>query len=403
MRPMKNHLALAAVLAALITPASAMFMRPKPIPVERLLKNAETHLAAHPDSDEARYILARIHYLAFARSSNTAPAFSEADRDGKPAIAPNWMLDGKRSDELDETKLTAHANDALTGFRELVKKDPANGLYQLGLASLLEQIAEWKERSKPAELSEELKAVTLDQARDSYLAAFRANFGKDSSLKNKPMSGIGSLVSYEAGKAFIRLASMDSDASPDLRVPEKEVTAGLEKIEAIPRSKTITPMIFSMKPVGSVDELLAPENVVDFDLRGYGPAERTTWIQPETALLVWDPEKQGEITSGQQLFGGYTFQIFRNTGYEALAALDDDGNGVLKGAELTGIRAWFDLNSDATSSSGEVRDLAELGIVGINVRPTGQEGSHPTCDKGLLLRDGKTLPTWDWMASPVEE
>jgi hypothetical protein len=83
-----------------------------------------------------------------------------------------------------------------------------------------------------------------------------------------------------------------------------EVTAGVEKIEAIPHSGMVTPMIFSMKAVENVDELLAPDNVVDFDLRGYGPAERTTWIQPETALLVWDPGKRGEITSGQQLFGG---------------------------------------------------------------------------------------------------
>gem|GEM_PF-3388508 len=68
----------------------------------------------------------------------------------------------------------------------------------------------------------------------------------------------------------------------------------------------VTPMIFSMKSVSSVNEVLAPNNLVDFDLRGYGPAERTTWIQPNTALLVWDPEKRGEITSGRQLFGNYT-------------------------------------------------------------------------------------------------
>jgi hypothetical protein len=86
-----------------------------------------------------------------------------------------------------------------------------------------------------------------------------------------------------------------------------------------------------------------------------------------------------------------------------LAALDDDGNGVLEGTELAGIRAWFDSNSDATSSSGEVRDLAELGIVGIQVRPTGLDGPHPTCESGLLLRGGTTLPTWDWMARHVAE
>ena len=380
-----------------------MFMQPRMIPVERLLKNAETHLAANPDSDEARYILARIHYLAFARCSDSVPAFSEADGAGKPSIAPNWMIGKGRSGDLDETKLAAHADTALTGFRELVKKEPGNGLYKLGLASLLEQIVDWKERAKPATLSEGLKAANRDQARDAYLSAFRDSFGKDSKLKHKPISGLGSLVSYEAGKAFLRMATAESDASPDLTAPLKEVTEGLAKIEAIPHSGAVTPMIFSMDPVAGVDDLLAPDNMVRFDLRGYGPAQRTSWIRQETALLVWDPGKKGEITSGQQLFGGYTFQIFRSTGYDALAALDDDGNGLLEAHELEGIRAWFDSDSDAVSSSGEVRDLAELGITGIKVRPTGQDGDHPTCDTGLILRGGKTLPTWDWMAKPVAD
>ncbi|MEO5713154.1 MAG: hypothetical protein ABIT37_06670 [Luteolibacter sp.] len=399
---MKYHLALTILLAALITPASAMFMRPQMVPVDRLLKNAETNLAAHPDSDEAHYIVARIHYLAFARCSTSVPAFSEADQQGKPALPPNWMIDTKRSEDLDDTKLAAHANAALTGFRELVKKDAANGLHQLGLASLLEQISEWKERAKPAELPADLKAVTRDQARDAYLAAFRASLGKDSTLKHQPISGLESLVSYEAGKAFIRLAGAKNNAGADLGSEAKEVREGLVKLDAIPPSGAVTPIIFSMRPVGGVDELLAPGKVVHFDLRGYGPAGRTTWLQPDTALLVWDPAKRGDITSGQQLFGGYSFQIFRATGYDALAALDDDGNGVLEGLETGGIRAWFDCNGDAVSASGEMRDLSELGIVGIKVRATGKDGSHPTCDKGLMLRDGTTLPTWDWMALPVK-
>ena len=180
-----------------------------------------------------------------------------------------------------------------------------------------------------------------------------------------------------------------------------EVNAGLKKIEAIPMG-AITPMIFTLRRVTGVEELLAPEAVVDFNLRGYGPAERTSWVRPDTALLVWDPEKRGVITSGQQLFGGYTFQLFRANGYDALALLDDDGDGVLAGAELAGIRAWFDINRDGISTSGEVRDLTELGIVGLATRSTGQDGPHPTNDHGLLLRDGTTLPTWDWMAKPVK-
>lgn len=398
---MKTHRILAFALAISIAQSHAKFIQPEPVPVERLLKSAEAHLAANPDSPEAAYILARIHYLAFARSSSTVPAFAQADRDGKPAIAPNWMLDGKRADELGDAELTAHATAALTGFRGLVKTEAANGLYQLGLASLLEQIAEWKERAKPTELTDELKAVTRDQAHAAYLAAFRAGFGKDSQIKHKPISGLGSLVSYEAGKAFIRLATAESDPDPALINTLREVTEGVGKLEAIPR-RLVTPIIFSLEKSEGVDRLLAQDKLVDFDLRGYGPKQRIPWIQPDTALLVWDPGKRGEITSGRQLFGGYTFEIFRDNGYEALAALDDDANGVLEGKELAGIRAWFDADGDAVSRPAEIRDLSDLGIAGIRVRPSGHEGPHPTCANGLLMRDGTTLPTWDWMVQPLE-
>lgn len=106
---------------------------------------------------------------------NTPPC--EADGQGKPVIPGNWMLGPKpagRADSLEKKELVAHATAALTGFRDLLKKEPANSLYQLGLASLLEQISEWKDRDKPVGLPAALKAVERAQARDAYLAAYRA-------------------------------------------------------------------------------------------------------------------------------------------------------------------------------------------------------------------------------------
>lgn len=401
---MKPHFILTSVVAffALTSPAFSKFMSPEMIPVERLLKSAEAYVVANPNSEEAKYILARIHYLAFARSSGEVPAFNEADTEGKPEIAPNWMIRGmKPSDELNEAQLTAHANDAITGFQKLIEKDSDNGLYQLGFASLIEQIIEWREKAKPKELPEQLKNLTLKQAQEAYLVAYRASFGKDSKLKYQPTPGISSLVSYEAGTAFVRLAESEGETDKDLKAALKEVKEGLKKIEALPMG-AITPIIFSMLTVDSIEDLLTPETKVDFNLRGYGPRERTTWVKPETAFLVWDPAKEGDITTGEQLFGGYTFRIFRETGYHALAALDDDANGILQGAELEGVCAWFDLGSDGKSSASEVRDLADLGIVGIKVIQTGTDGSHPTCHDGLMLKDGTTLPTWDWMAEPLK-
>ncbi len=384
--------------------AQAKFRGPSPAPVERLLKNAETYLAAHADSAEARYIVARIHYLAFARASASVPAISEADDTGKPVIPDNWMIGPVHTDELGEKELAAHATAALTGFHDLLKKEPANALYQLGLASLLEQIADWKDHAKPAAPLTGLKELDRTQARATYLVAYRLAFADDAKLQRQPLSGLPGLVSYEAGNAFLRLAEKEA-AQPkplaELKAALAEVKAGLTKISSIPMGP-ITPIVFAQHPAGRLADLLAPETTVDFDLRGYGPAERWAWVRPDTALLVWDPARSGEITSGQQLFGGYTFQLFRANGYDALAALDDNGDGVHTGAELAGIRVWFDANGDGKSSPDEVRDLADLGIVGIAVRATGQDGLHPTNPNGLILRDGGTLPTWDWTTEPVK-
>lgn len=140
---------------------------------------------------------------------------------------------------------------------------------------------------------------------------------------------------------------------------------------------------------------------MDFDLRGYGPRERRPWVKPELGLLVWDPERTGDIRSARQLFGGYTFQIFRANGYDALAALDDNGDSVLSGAELDGISVWFDRNGDGVSTPDEVTPLRDLGIVSLAVTMDGHHGIHPTNARGITLRDGRTLRTWDWMVEPA--
>jgi hypothetical protein len=443
--------ALAAVSFA--TAAHARFMSPRAMPVERLLKNAETYLAAHPASAEAHYLVARIRYLAFAQGGTTIPATSEADADGKPVIPADGMLAmfgngpasarrdeaqrlalqdvggtaatgvpegkqaafdaalAKRLDELNRTgwrpagglsdqELAAHAAGALAEFRAALKLESKNALYVLGLASLTEQVADWTVAKKPAGLTAELAALDHAGARASYLEAFRLGYATESSLGRQPLTGLPGLVSHEAGNAFVRLVGREAKPAADITTALAEVQAGLKKLSAIPRG-AMTPIVFALRPVADVDELLAPETMVDFDLRGYGPTERWPWVRPDTALLVWDPTRSGEITSGQQLFGGYTFQLFRANGYDALAALDDNGDGVLAGDELAGIRAWFDHNSDGVSAPAEVRDLDELGIVALAVRATGQDGPHPKNEAGLITSDGRRLPTWDWMAEPA--
>jgi hypothetical protein len=76
-----------------------------------------------------------------------------------------------------------------------------------------------------------------------------------------------------------------------------------------------------------LDELLKPDAAADFDLTGFALPQRWTWIGPDAGLVVWDPLDRRDVQSGRQLFGNFSFQGIWRTGFDALRALDDDGDG----------------------------------------------------------------------------
>jgi hypothetical protein len=182
----------------------------------------------------------------------------------------------------------------------------------------------------------------------------------------------------------------------------KQAGVVLEHLTSL-KQGLVTPIVFSFRPAAHLDALLAPDTQVDFDLRGYGAQEQWSWVKPELGLLVWDPACSGQIRSARQLFGGYTFQIFRDNGYDALAALDDNLDGVLSGHELDGISVWFDRNGDGVATPDEVVPLPNLGVIAIAVTMDGHDGIYPTNTRGITFRNGRTLRTWDWIAIPLRQ
>jgi hypothetical protein len=90
-------------------------------------------------------------------------------------------------------------------------------------------------------------------------------------------------------------------------------------------------------------------------------------------------------------------------GYEALASLDDNLDGALSGDELDGIAAWFDRNSDGISQSGEVTTLHDLGIASIATESTGETQGMLMNATGIILENGDSLPSYDWVTTPVDE
>ncbi len=151
--------------------------------------------------------------------------------------------------------------------------------------------------------------------------------------------------------------------------------------------------------------------VVDFALDLNKPGSFSLWKGSDKApLLVYDPERSGNVATAARLFGNYTFggrisdishvrltsEIDRpvwSNGYEALGLLDNDHDGKVAGSELDPISLWFDKNRNAQSEAGEVKSLKSAGITALYYqRPAGQAG---TDDIGLdvgyeRVIDGRT-------------
>jgi hypothetical protein len=73
----------------------------------------------------------------------------------------------------------------------------------------------------------------------------------------------------------------------------------------------------------------------------------------------------------------------------------------LSGSELRGLAVWFDRNSNGVSDPGEVVPIERLGIEAIASRAESMDGESPANQCGLVMQDGRVLPTYDWMAHPA--
>jgi hypothetical protein len=164
----------------------------------------------------------------------------------------------------------------------------------------------------------------------------------------------------------------------------------------------VTPILIGRHAGDTLDDLLAPDARVSFDLDGDGAREDWPWVRADTGILAWDPLGRAEIESGRQLFGSVTFFLFHTDGYAALRLLDDDGDGSLTGLELDGLAVWHDRDGDGNSDPSEVRPVWQDGIHAIHTQgirgPDGVLGQR----RGLVYTDGRVAPTHDWVArTPV--
>ncbi len=411
------HLVLIFV-AMLSVPLRAMFAPLIAIPIDRMVEDLQSRQAADPENALWTYRLGRSYYLGFEMGVGAAFSYnpkeigksfpdeemlgwekSRVEKAKEEAEGENFDLSRGDWEPKWEVKILSEAEridfaeKAYSELKRAVKQDPKAGLYFLTLASFQQN---WLESGLTA--PERLRGITIETMMNDFEKAWRVMRKEDLARRYLPIHGVEGLYSAEAAKAWLTLSEKNGISDPNT---EKQMRKDLKKLSKL-RMGMVTPVVLQFKAGRAVPVLLDVK--VEFDLIGDQSGGSWNWINEGAAFLVWDPDKTGKITSGRQFFGGYTWQMFWKHGFEPLQLMDRDFDGVLEGAELIGLSAWFDRAPLGVSSEGEVVPLTELGVTRLKIKAQEFEGEHAELwhPEGVELKDGTHYPLWDWLAIPSE-
>lgn len=351
--------------------AQATFLPPETeiVPVARLLKNVEAGLArsGNPEDRAAvEFRLGRLHSMAYALKTEQLQVLKKTQEPDRLRDVPDEEIPAR--DSAADKAAAKHLREAVAHLRRAVALAPKNSAMKLGLAWCLERSGQTA------------KAIAL----------YRQIVASDNPVSTDQL-GFDSAVAREAADSLTRLLDEERDA-PEI--------AGLRtRIHTYTYSHPVTPIIVPLEPGSSRLELTA-DRAVRFDADGLNPRDFRPWPTSKAGWLVWDPRHSGKIVSGRQLFGSVAFWLFWKNGYEALAALDDNRDGKLEGAELDGLSIWQDLNGDGISQPGEVKPLSDWGIVSISVRAVRDGQGLWSSPDGVRFASGETRPTYDIVLVP---
>ena len=282
----------------------------------------------------------------------------------------------KTDDAKRQKAAKAHLSKALERFKEAVKLAPDSLPARLGYAWTLEQ------------------SDARQEAIKEYRALIEEAWKKEKDLKALDLGG--HTIVAEAAGYLIPLLDKEQDKEEIRTLTERAA-----RLRKLPRP--VTPVVIPLRDGLRARDIEDTSAAVAFDADGSGLRRKWTWVTKDAGWLVYDAKGRGDITSGLQLFGGVTFWLFWETGYDALASLDDNGDGVLAGAELKGLAIWHDANGNGVCDPGEVKPLSEYGIVAVSCRFE-RDPSHPDrvafSPRGVTFRDGRTRPTFDLILKP---
>ena len=371
--------------------ASAIMLRRdivERVPVERLAKNMEEKIRESPNNAQAVLNLARLHAMAYSLRAEEVPVnminpnvvwFGDA-----PPLVPFRAVTGTEDSERLKAA-NVHLESAINLYDKALELKPDDQLAQLGRAWLLTQTD-----SKADAVAALRKVVEISWETDKY-----ATIGGMSIMEE----GAGYLIPLlDAEKDRDEIDILKERADRLSKLPRAGTLAGTL------RSRVVTPIAVPLRDGLKAVDIEDRNASVTFDADGAG-LKKWTWINNDAAWLVYDPKQTGIIESGLQLFGNVTFWLFWETGYDALCALDDNGDGRLTENELTGLALWHDANGNGISDPGEVKPLSEYGIAALSCGFK-RDPKHPdniaVSKHGVTFVDGGTRPTFDLILHPAE-
>jgi hypothetical protein len=120
-----------------------------------------------------------------------------------------------------------------------------------------------------------------------------------------------------------------------------------------------------------------------------GAPVSSDWVAPETPWLVRDVNGNGRVDDGSELFGSNTRlpdgRVAKD-GFEALAALDENHDGVVdaKDPAFSRLLLWRDVNGDKRSSPDELETLSAAGVRALSIRTVDVTRCDTTgnCERG---------------------
>lgn len=376
------------------------------VPISRVLTNLQNRLQNDPNKALTLYHLARIHAMAYTTNltvinivtNSYTPIFGHPGSDSGVPHDVYSCFDPK------EREIAGmHLSNAIAYYHQAIKLENSNPVgdpwlllrIQLGLAWCIDQqgirneaikayrhalVLAWKNEFDPK--------MRFDPGDYSWDQIRARNTNKPPKSRNL---GPGLIYSEEVIGYLLKLLDPVKDA--------KEIAQlKTDQLFFLSNPRAITPLLLPLDEHARLEELVDPAASVRFDLDGSGLQRSWGWINPHAGWIVYDHDNSGQITSGLQMFGNVTFWLFWRDGYEALSALDDNGDGKLTGSELRKISIWQDLNSNGLCDPGEVKPITAWGVVELNCQSQRHPTGIPFNPAGAVFEDGTTRPTFDWIA-----